>query len=167
MGAGRGVYPLVSNPVPQYCLGFCFARNPTTETEYVALIKKTKPSWQAGKLNGIGGKVEPNEMPFEAMIREFQEETGVKTTEGWHIFAQYIPTDSGLLDTAIARVFCYSTRMEWNQFCQIRTVTEEKTMLVEVSQLEHYPVLPNLHWLVPMALHFPRDYTGRSVICHH
>ncbi len=46
----------------------------------VALITKNKPSWQANKLNGIGGKIESGETPSEAMAREFEEETGVITS---------------------------------------------------------------------------------------
>jgi hypothetical protein len=38
----------------EYVCGFMFA-NDFTE---VALIRKNKPEWQRGKLNGIGGKVE-------------------------------------------------------------------------------------------------------------
>src|SRR6267378_2240649 len=67
------------------------------------LIRKTHPEWQKGKLNGIGGKLEKKqqltstkegdtdvwlyETPFEAMIREFYEETGIKTTRNrWRCF---------------------------------------------------------------------------------
>lgn len=46
---------------------------------WVALIRKAKPAWQAGRLNGIGGKVEPGEDPQLAMAREFEEEAGVAT----------------------------------------------------------------------------------------
>lgn len=71
------------------------------------LIRKTHPEWQKGKLNGIGGKIEKKEQvivqnpddsnpdagywlietPFEAMVREFHEETGIITTrKRWHCF---------------------------------------------------------------------------------
>jgi 8-oxo-dGTP pyrophosphatase MutT (NUDIX family) len=29
----------------------------------VLLIEKQKPAWQRGKLNGVGGKIEPGENP--------------------------------------------------------------------------------------------------------
>ena len=44
----------------------------------VVLIKKERPKWQEGKLNGVGGKVEKGESPFDAMKREFLEETGLE-----------------------------------------------------------------------------------------
>jgi 8-oxo-dGTP diphosphatase len=47
----------------------------------VLMIKKNRPEWQKGLLNGIGGKMEHGEIPIETMIREFQEECGIKTFE--------------------------------------------------------------------------------------
>ena len=46
----------------------------------VVLIEKTKPQWQAGLLNGIGGKVEPGESAFDAATRELREELDVSVT---------------------------------------------------------------------------------------
>lgn len=49
----------------------------TPDFQFVWLIKKNKPEWQKGCLNGIGGKIESGESPIEAMIREIKEEAGV------------------------------------------------------------------------------------------
>lgn len=63
-----------------YVLGFAF-----TDDGRVLLIEKKRPEWQAGRLNGVGGRVETTESSCQAMVREFQEETGVETGEGdWH-----------------------------------------------------------------------------------
>lgn len=43
----------------------------------VWLIRKNKPEWQKGCLNGIGGKIEEGETAEEAMHRELLEESGV------------------------------------------------------------------------------------------
>lgn len=45
--------------------------------DYVLLIRKNRPEWQAGRLNGIGGRVEEGETPYEAMVRECSEECGL------------------------------------------------------------------------------------------
>lgn len=45
--------------------------------EKVLLIKKSKPEFQAGLLNGVGGKIQQGEIPEQAAIREFKEETGL------------------------------------------------------------------------------------------
>lgn len=63
-----------------YCLGFVV--DPTGER--VLLMEKRRPSWQAGRLNGIGGKVEGEETGVEAMVRECQEETGLDlSADAW------------------------------------------------------------------------------------
>ena len=47
--------------------------------------------WQAGLLNGIGGKIEDGEAPIEALVREFAEETGVQTSaEEWSAIVHYV-----------------------------------------------------------------------------
>lgn len=45
--------------------------------EKVVLIRKKTPAWQSGRLNGVGGKVEPHETPRICAQREFFEETGI------------------------------------------------------------------------------------------
>jgi 8-oxo-dGTP diphosphatase len=59
----------------KYVLGFAF----NAAKDWVVLIEKTKPEWQKGSFNGVGGKIEEGELPPEAMVREFREETGVET----------------------------------------------------------------------------------------
>lgn len=106
----------------------------------VALIQKSKPAWQKGRLNGIGGKIETGEKPSEAMIREFQEETGA-TVEDW-------------------RPFCTLKGPDWAvEFfeswvpAEVATQEEEEVMWVLVSQIQTLPhVIDNLRWLIPMAL---------------
>ena len=47
------------------------------QNKQILLIKK-KRGLGAGKINGPGGKVEPDEIPWQAAIREVREETGLK-----------------------------------------------------------------------------------------
>lgn len=46
----------------------------------ICLIRKARPEWQKGKLNGVGGKMEPGESGWAAMAREFKEYTGRETS---------------------------------------------------------------------------------------
>lgn len=57
----------------RYVLGFIF----DVDGREVVLIEKRRPSWQAGLLNGIGGKIEAGETPIQAMERECREECGL------------------------------------------------------------------------------------------
>ncbi len=57
----------------QYVVGVIF-----DETyDNVLLIRKRRPELQIGKLNGVGGKIEVDETPYAAMIRECEEECGL------------------------------------------------------------------------------------------
>ena len=57
-----------------YVVGFAF----TNSRSRVLLLKKEKPPWQKGLLNGIGGKIKHWEAPMTAMCRESEEEVGLK-----------------------------------------------------------------------------------------
>lgn len=57
-----------------YALGFIFRREEGQLVD-VLLERKQRPSWQAGKLNGVGGKVEKGESYLDTMRRECKEET--------------------------------------------------------------------------------------------
>lgn len=119
-----------------YVLGFLFS----TDHNVVALIQKQRPTWQKGKLNGIGGHIEGQETPEQAMIREFQEETGVPI-RNWQRFAVM----SG------PEWICYCFRSFSNVVSSIRSVTDEQVGIADTGSLP-FNVVPNLKWLVPMAL---------------
>ena len=57
----------------KFVVGFAFNFNASS----ILLIKKERPTWQKGLLNGVGGKIEAGENPMEAMNRECKEETGL------------------------------------------------------------------------------------------
>lgn len=57
----------------EYVVGFLFSE----DRERVVLIRKNRPDWQKGSLNGVGGHVNPGETYAEAMRREFLEEAGL------------------------------------------------------------------------------------------
>ena len=59
----------------KYVLGYAFNK----DLDKVILINKNRPEWMAGKLNGVGGKIESGEEAIDAMVREFEEETGIAT----------------------------------------------------------------------------------------
>jgi 8-oxo-dGTP diphosphatase len=59
--------------ITNYVVAFLFTHN----VEKVWLIQKQKPEWQKGCLNGIGGKIEEDETPMQAVIRELKEESGL------------------------------------------------------------------------------------------
>jgi 8-oxo-dGTP pyrophosphatase MutT (NUDIX family) len=111
----------------------------------VALIRKTKPEWQAGLLNGIGGKIELDEHPYDAMTREFYEEAGLKLYF-WRRFYT--------LEFEGGKVYCFTKRVHPNVLDRVKTMEEEEVVIVRAKRkkLEKAGVIPNLLWLVPLAL---------------
>lgn len=122
----------------QYVVGFYFV-----EQGNVVLIRKNKPEWQAGKLNGVGGLVERNESPVDTMVREFREEAGKQTHErDWRFFAVLMLSD--------CIVNFFSAR---GVFTGVTSVTDERVEFLNIDELsERNDILPNLRWLIPLAL---------------
>lgn len=132
----------------KYVLGFAFDRN----GDNLVLIEKQRPEWQAGKLNGIGGKIEPEDSsPNAAMIREFKEETGVETfiggLYGWHHFATMIFNKDIL--GGEAKVFCF--KMQSNNIYQCKSTTDELVFKMSVSDVLKKPLMQNVPILISLA----------------
>lgn len=107
------------------------------------LIRKKKPKWQAGLLNGIGCKVEKGEAPLDAMVREFKEETGVDSTQcGWREFGRM--SWDGFV------VHCFTAK-NLHAFLDAKTVEDEPIEKLQIHELHHLACVSNLHWLVAMA----------------
>ncbi len=118
----------------EYVVGFLFNGN------NVALITKNRPEWQVGKLNGIGGHIEPDETPHRAIVREFKEETGCLIAS-WNHFAT--------IEDNWCKIYFFVTYGDY----LINTITDEKVEWVSSLDLWKYNCVHNLYWLVPMAIH--------------
>jgi 8-oxo-dGTP diphosphatase len=125
----------------RYTCGFLFDRH----GDWVWLIKKSKPKWQAELLNGIGGKIEPGETADQAMRREFLEETG-SDVDGWREFLMLSGAD---YTVSFFRHFWDDSEVSFDQVA--KPITEEAPVLADVRNLP-VNVIPNLRWIVPMAL---------------
>lgn len=125
----------------QYVVGFLF----NTRRDAVVLIEKNKPDWQKGLINGVGGKVESDEQPFEAMRREFREEAGLDI-EDWIHFAT--------LQGPEFEVTCYKAFTGF-----IRNAVSQTDEELRFEPVRHCgdpdlkgKYVSNLPWLVQMAL---------------
>lgn len=123
----------------EYVCGFYF----DSKFQQVVLIWKNKPAWQKGKLNGVGGKIEKEESPITAMRREFHEETGILHGE-W--------VDLVVLTGDDWRVYFFCAIGKVNEFEYAESQEEEEVAKIEVGRLHEYDHIPNLEWLVPMAI---------------
>jgi 8-oxo-dGTP diphosphatase len=119
----------------RYVVGFAFNRFETA----LALILKARPDWQKGKFNGIGGHIEQDESPKDAMDREWQEETQSDAID-WTLFVHLVGKDYEVFffrgNTELKEIECYSEGEE-----------------IEIVDSDRLPenIISNLHWLIPMA----------------
>lgn len=135
----------------RYVTGFLF----TKDSEHVVLIKKLNPEWQRGFFNGVGGKIEANEQACDAMAREFEEETGVVINpEEWVCF------------TSIHRPGFYELDVYYahsDLAFEAKTIEAEEVHLLKVAELPSN-IIPNLQWLIPLALDKQADFSNPIVI---
>jgi len=129
----------------KYVLGFLFS----PDYKQVVLINKTKPVWQAGRWNGVGGKIESGETPSAAMSREFEEETGLLLYD-WSEFGSIVgPT---------WRVNLFATQSEF--IGEVSTLTEEEVAVFVsdwVGLSDPNVAISNVGYLVPLAKDFLRN----------
>lgn len=92
------------------------------DKDSIVLIKKTKPAWQAGNYNFVGGKVEIGESFPSCMVREFFEETGVKTVNKDWIYVGKMHRKNDF----ICKIYATSVP----QIAEARTMTEEEIVIV-------------------------------------
>jgi 8-oxo-dGTP diphosphatase len=125
-------------PKQEYVVGFIFSE----DKKQVALIRKNRPEWQAGLLNGVGGKIDNNESPISCMSRECQEETNaiIPITE-WNAYAEFFG-DWG-------KVYVFSTTFDLEL---LESPESEKIEIHQVNDLTNQKLTPNVSFLIPMAL---------------
>src|SRR5687768_8509331 len=111
--------------VQEYVCGFLFSE----DRSRVLLIRKRRPAWQAGMLNGLGGKIEPGETAVEAMRREFREEAALDVAEWQHVL-----TLSGADDAGSGRGWAGHFFRAFGDLSRVRAATDE--------QLELHPTRP-------------------------
>ena len=129
--------------VERMVVGFAF----TSDRKSVILIRKERPDWQKGKLNGVGGHIEQGEHPNKAMEREVEEETGVHIrAERWTRVVMMEGQDWNVMFFR-----CILTNLDRHH---IQTMTDEA--VVEVQCDIPGGMITNLSWLLPLCL----DETG-------
>jgi len=122
------------------------------EDVYVVLIRKSKPLWQVERLNGIGGKIEPGELPINAMAREWYEETGTMWTSWGALFTLQHPDPAGKNEYTLYGFFTTSNDTRASELLHGRLVSGEG--VIEICNARHLPdaIIGNLRWMIGLAL---------------
>jgi 8-oxo-dGTP diphosphatase len=128
-----------------YVLGFCF----NARLDQVVLIEKTRPQWQAGRLNGVGGHIENGETPPDAMAREFREEADWADPLDWRCF--------GCLHGGDWEVFLFYALnivvpSPFNESPEGTVSAHHVCCVLGQETSKGARPLPNLRYLIPMAI---------------
>lgn len=120
----------------------------TYDAESVLLIRKQRPESQAGKLNGVGGKIERGESPVDAMVREFQEESGVGTSAAdWELFAVLTSPE---WEVSFFRASLPRETLE--DAVMAPPLTHERLECWDIDRLPSQSTTRNMRWLLPLCL---------------
>ena len=139
-----------------YVCGLMFS----PELDRVALIRKNRPEFQRGRLNGIGGKIEENETPIDAMVREFWEETGCKTDHSdWVLFHKIEEYNEDEYDYGYSVCFyCCSS----NKIDELQTMTDEPIEVISCGSVNEAFTMNNIKEYVPYSIGVLYNLQGAS-----
>jgi 8-oxo-dGTP diphosphatase len=112
----------------------------TADRSRVVLMHKTRPAWQAGRVNALGGKLLPGESATDAARREVREEAGVDVA-AWEEFLVW--------DDPVYRM--HAVRAFDDAAARAHTAEDQQVFLADALSLPPN-VIDNLRWLVPLAL---------------
>jgi len=112
----------------------------TADRAELVLVRKTRPAWQAGRVNALGGKLHPGEPAGAAARREVREEAGVDVA-AWE---EFLVWDDPAYRMHAVRAFDDAAR-------RARTAEDQEVFRCPAHALPPN-VIDNLRWLVPLAL---------------
>lgn len=137
-----------------YTLGAFFSNSLYQE---ILLIEKNSPEWQKGKRNLPGGKVNFEENPLDAMVREFIQETGYVVSQSEWVRCGHIVCSKEYVVDIYAAVRNHNMWLEPDY-------KEGYPAFVNVNRLPDN-ILPNLRWLIPFCadLHKKRTDNGEQL----
>ena len=123
-------------PALVYVLALLFS----ADRRRVVLMRRTRPAWQAGRVNALGGKLLAGETPLDAARREVREESGVDAA-AWE---EFLVWDDPVYRMHAVRAFDAAA-------ADARTMEDQEVFLADVTALPPN-VVDNLRWLIPLAL---------------
>lgn len=134
------LYPNKGN---EYVLGFMFS----PDGSHVALIRKNRPEHLKDKWNGIGGKMGSYEGSYDAISREFKEETGI-SHKNWKWVGSFLRSNLDEQWKIMISIFAAVSDEIW----RVQTITDELVEIAHVSQLgKEFILADNLDWMIPAA----------------
>jgi 8-oxo-dGTP diphosphatase len=112
----------------------------TADRTQVVLMRRTRPAWQAGRVNALGGRLKDGELAKDAARREVREESGVDVAQ----WIEVLVWEDAEYRMHVMRAVSELAR-------GARTMEDQEVFLADIDALPAN-VIDNLRWLVPLAL---------------
>jgi 8-oxo-dGTP pyrophosphatase MutT (NUDIX family) len=120
--------------------------NELDNREKCLLVLKDRPKWQAGFYNLIGGKVESDEDPESAALRELTEETGLVSHTSPILMGRIVDMTSGQKET----VYCYNVFVERKTLIPRHVETETVSWHIWSEIVISKELLPSVRLIFPL-----------------
>jgi 8-oxo-dGTP diphosphatase len=112
----------------------------TEDRRQVVLMRRTRPAWQAGRVNALGGGMMMAESSAEAARREVLEEAGVDVAD----WVEVLVWEDAEYRMHVVRALSERAR-------EARTMEDQEIFLADIEALPPN-VIDNLRWLLPLSL---------------
>lgn len=141
-----------ANParLSQYVVGIVFDKRSLRYGRYesikVLLQRKTSPPRLAGQEDGIGGEIQPDELPLAAMRRTMLKETGIDVSENaWHPVVNLVGHDW--------QIMFFRTEIDFDEHNQtlFRVNRADWFDGVLMGTLAYHDLVNGLQWVIPLA----------------
>jgi 8-oxo-dGTP pyrophosphatase MutT (NUDIX family) len=127
------------------------ARGPTTR---IPLVLKKKPEWMVGMLNLPGGKLNLDETPTQAAVRELKEETGLDEVKEYDPMTYYgllAPQYLGHIQGTKSIIHCVKVPVDEKQELNPGPTETEEIKWYNLPDLYNLPnLMPNLRVTIPL-----------------
>lgn len=128
--------------------------------DHVLLVKKTHPTWQSGRWNGVGGRVEAGESMLDAMEREWMEETTLAPPD----FKEFIVLEDSEVVVHFFRATITTDKVHTLPTNDKGEELEWHSLIEgECEYTDPHRAIDNLCWLIPMAMSDVYHVTGRVI----
>jgi 8-oxo-dGTP diphosphatase len=136
-----------------YTLGF-IKRN-----DEILLINREKNPWK-GCWNGLGGKIEQNETPQSSMIREIEEETGIKLDPEQVVYKGYLTWN--VFDANGDGLYIFLIDLDYTFTFETPIKLREGILdwkkIDWINDFENYGVADNIPYFLPFVLNDDKNY---------
>ena len=120
-----------------------FAKPAIGDFSQILVVLKDRPAWQRGKVNIIGGKIEKDESPQDAAVRELKEESGLDALTPMRLM--------GKIEGTWGTVHCFMTSVNQQEDLKPQDGESECVFWTKWDNLRNHELLmPNLRVIIPL-----------------